>query len=107
MARLLLAWSCLFLHYGSALAADKPSRAAWWLAQDDVKPIADLINSAEPGKSVRFNDRVGKFQVKGDDRALVITGDFPEANVSRFDLTTFEGQFDMRKLYLPNSASCA
>src|SRR4051812_3424254 len=106
MAKSLLACGWLVLLSGSALAAEKPSRAAWWMAQDDIKPIADLVNTAEPGKPIRFGDRVGKFQVRSDDRALVITGEFPEANIWRFDLTTFDGQFDMRKLYLPNSANC-
>src|SRR5687767_12078686 len=87
-----------------ALAAEgkpsAPSRAAWWLAQDEVKPIADLVNTAGPGRPPRFRDRVGEFQVATKDRALVITGDFPEATVWRFDLSTFDGQFDMRKLYV-------
>ena len=105
MTKWLAACGYLVLLGGSLAAA--PSRAAWWLAQDDVKPIADLVNGAEPGKPVRFADRVGKFQVKSDDRALAITGEFPEANIWRFDLTTFDGQFDMRKLYVPKSSNCA
>ena len=109
MRRSMALWSLLVVSI-AATAADKPdgsSRAAWWLAQDDVKPIADLINQAEPGKAPRFADRVGKFKVETDERALVITGEFPEANVWRFDLTTFDNQFDMRKLYVADSANCA
>ena len=81
-------------------SALEPSRAAWWLAQDHVEPIADLVNVAGPGAAARFIDRVGKFRVTTKDRALLITGLFPAANVWRFDLTTFDGQFDMRKLYV-------
>jgi hypothetical protein len=73
---------------------------------DDVKPIADLVNHAAPGAAPRFVDRVGDFQVQCDDRALVLSGRFPEATVWRFDLTTFDGQFDMRKLYV-RSGNCA
>src|SRR5437870_1192986 len=107
MKNWLLALTSLCLLTASLRAADAPSRAAWWLARDDVKPIADLVNTAGPGKPPAFADRVGKFRVEADGRALVITGDFPGANVWRFDLTTFDGQFDMRKLYLPDSANCA
>lgn len=100
--------SMLALFFTASIAyAQQPSRAAWWLAQDDVKPIADCVNLAEPGKGVKFADRVGKFQVQSEDRALIITGDFPEANIWRFDLTTFDKQFDMRTLYIEKSANCA
>lgn len=75
------------------------SRAAWWLTQDDVEPISDLINTAAPGEPIKFEDRVGKFQVASEDRALIITGEFPEANVWRFDVTTFDGQYDMARTY--------
>ena len=44
-----------------------------------------------------FVDRVGDFRVQVEGRALTITGDFPEANIWRFDLTTFDGAFDMRE----------
>ena len=47
------ALGCLFLLGGAALAQETglpPSRAAWWLARDEVKPIADLVNEAGPGK---------------------------------------------------------
>ena len=77
-----------------------PSRAAWWLAQDEVAPIADLVNKAAPGKGVDFTDRVGDFTVKAEDRALLIEGSFPQANIWRFDLSTSDGQFDMRKTYV-------
>lgn len=100
----------LLLFFGLPVLAQEnlsPSRAAWWLAQDDVKPIADLVNTAQPGKPPRFVDRVDKFQIQTDERALVLIGDFPEANIWRFDLTTFDGQFDMRKLYIEKSANCA
>lgn len=83
------------------------SRAAWWLAQDDVDPIADLVNTAQPGDKPQFADRAGAFRVSIDGRALVITGNFPKASVWRFDLTTFDDQFDMRKLYVPDSAHVA
>ena len=81
-------------------AAPRPSRAVWWLAQDDVQPIADLANAARPGAAPQFSDRVGNFRVKVEGRVLIVTGDFPEANIWRFDMTTFENQFDMRKLYV-------
>src|SRR5437016_6293992 len=56
--------ACFILCAVTPLAtAQPPSRAAWWLARDDVKPIADLVNTADPGKGVKFIDRVGKFQV--------------------------------------------
>src|SRR5688572_24084203 len=86
---------------GPAVAAPAavPSCAAWWLRQDDVTPIADLVNEAAPGGPPRFVDRVGRFRVRTEERALVIEGEFPSANIWRFDLTTFDGQFDMRKLY--------
>src|ERR1043166_4897033 len=103
-------WLCLLSESAFAQGGPAPlppSRAVWWPAQDQVKPIADLVNTAAPGKSPRFVDRVGKFQVKTEDRALLISGDFPEANIWRFDLTTFDGQFDMRKLYVEKSANCA
>jgi len=78
----------------------RPSRAAGWLARDDVQPIADLLNAAKPGTPPLFSDRVGSFRAKVEGRALVVTGDFPEANIWRFDVTTFGEQFDMRKLYV-------
>ena len=106
MNRLLLV-GCVILLCAAPAAAQRSSRAAWWLAQDDVKPIADLVNKAEPGKAPRFVDRVSKFTVTTEDRALTITGDFPEANIWRFDLTTFDKQFDMRKLYVEKSANVA
>ena len=77
-----------------------PSRAAGWLDQDRVEPIADLINTSEPGGRPRFVDRIGAFQVTLQGRALEITGSFPSATVWRFDLTTFDQQFDMRRLYV-------
>jgi len=83
-----------------AVATPRPSRAVWWLAQDDVPPIADLANAAKPDAAPQFADRVGNFRVKVEGRALIVTGDFPEANIWRFDVTTFENQFDMRKLYV-------
>ena len=74
-----------------------PSRAAWWLAEDRVEPIADLVNTAEPGRQPTFVDRVGKFQVKVQSRSLDIIGDFPEANIWRFDLTTFDDRFGLNQ----------
>ncbi|MDP6113015.1 MAG: heparinase II/III family protein [Planctomycetota bacterium] len=76
-----------------------PTRAAWWLTQDDVVPISDLLNTAGPGKPVKFVDRVGGFHMSSEGRALLITGEFPEANIWRFDLTTFDDQFDMSRTY--------
>jgi len=86
---------------GSAPAELPPSRAASWLTQDNVEPVADLVNDARVGATPRFVDRVGKFRVQVEGRVLKITGDFPAANIWRFDLTTFDGAFDMRKLYVP------
>jgi len=83
-----------------AAAGASPSRAAWWLARDGIEPIADLINTAGLGKTPLFRDRVGSFKVATGGRALTITGHFPEANIWRFDITTFDGQFDMRRLYV-------
>ena len=77
------------------------SRAAWWLARDGVEPVADLINTAKPGRRASFRDRVGAFAVEAEGRALTIRGRFPEATVWRFDVCTFDGQFDMRRLYVP------
>ena len=95
-----LALACVLAIAGTARAgALPPSRAAWWLAQDEVKPISDLVNTAAPGKGAKFVDRVGKFQVTSEDRALSIAGEFPEPNIWRFDLTTFDGQFDLRGTY--------
>jgi len=91
---------------GEITAELQPSRAAWWLAQSSVEPIADLINTNEPGAPPKFVDRVGKFRVETRERGLVISTDFPEANVWRFDLTTFDGRFDMRKLYVEHG-KCA
>ena len=54
-------------------SGDGASRAAWWLARDGVKPIADLVN-AEAGKGVRFRDRVGGFRVEASGRAVVVSG---------------------------------
>jgi len=84
-----------------AADATEPSRAAWWLAQDDVEPITDLVNTAAAGAAPKFVDHVGRFQVTVKDRALTITGVFPQANIWRFDLSTFDGRFDVRKLYEP------
>src|SRR6185436_6446354 len=96
---LLLACACV-LAFPPDGPGQQPSRAAWWLAQDGVKPLADLVNTAEPGKGVKFADRVGKFAVATEgESALIISGEFPEANIWRFDLTTFDKQFDMRTLY--------
>jgi len=89
------------LALGLAGPAAGGSRAAWWLARDGVEPIADLVNTAAPGQPPAIADRVGSFQVKTGGRALVISGAFPKATVWRFDLTTFDGQFDMRRLYVP------
>lgn len=86
---------------GEAAAADGRSRAAWWLARDGVQPIAELVNTAGPGKAPAFRDRVGAFTVKAAGRAVTIEGSFPKATVWRFDLATFDGQFDMRRLYVP------
>ena len=77
------------------------SRAAWWLERDGVKPVADLVNTARPGAVPVFCDRVGLFEVLVDGRALIISGSLPAATVWRFDLATFDGQFDMRRLYVP------
>ncbi|MBM4030747.1 MAG: hypothetical protein FJ291_03075 [Planctomycetes bacterium] len=77
-----------------------PSRAAAWLLGDGVQPIADLVNAAEPGKLPAFRDRLGSFKAEARERALLVTGSFPEANVWRFDLTTADGQFDVRRLYV-------
>jgi len=88
----------------AAAQGAQPSRAAWWLARDGVEPIADLVNTAEPGKPPAFRDRVGSFKVEAEDRALLVTGSFPKANVWRFDLTTADGQFDMRRLYVEYGA---
>ena len=97
--------SCLTVHRtavaGEPAPGSKPSRAAWWLARDGVEPIADLANTAGPDAEPKFVDRLGQFQATVQDRALLIAGVFPEANVWRFDLTTFDGQFDVRKLYVP------
>lgn len=83
-----------------SVGVPKLSRAAGWLAQDNVQPIADLANVARPSDAPSFTDRVGSFRVKVEGRALVVTGEFPEANIWRFDMTTFDDQFDMRKLYV-------
>ena len=82
------------------------SRAAWWMLRDDVKPIAELVNSAEPGTRPAFKDQVGRFKVKIRDRAIVLTGVFPRATVWRFDVCTFDGQHDIRMGYVPYS-KCA
>jgi len=63
--------------------------------------LADLVNTAAPGESPVFRDRLGTFQVRADGRALVLAGTFPAATVWRFDLSTFDGRFDMRRLYVP------
>lgn len=83
----------------AVVAAAEPSRAAWWLLRDEVKPIADLSNRAGSAKPPYFADRIGSFQVKTEGRALLITGVFPRATVWRFDLTTFDQQFDLRRTY--------
>jgi len=92
-------WTGLLLAVvaGRAMAG---SRAAGWLESDGVTPIADLVNTAAPGQAPAFADRVGSFEAKADGRALVIAGTFPEATVWRIDLTTFDGQFDMQRLYV-------
>ena len=77
-----------------------PAPAAWWLARDQVKPIAELVNTAAPGKVPAFQDRVGSFGVETSGRALIIRGNFPKATIWRFDLSTFDGQFDMSRLYV-------
>ncbi len=77
-----------------------PSRAVWWLTQDNVEPTTDLVNTAGVGATPKFVDRLGKFHVQVEGRVLNITGDFPEANIWRFDLATFDGAFDVRKLYV-------
>ncbi len=53
-------WVALGVVVTSAVAWGGPdgSRAAWWLARDSVKPIADLVNTAKPGAPPRFGDRV-------------------------------------------------
>ncbi|MDP7255076.1 MAG: heparinase II/III family protein [Planctomycetota bacterium] len=71
-----------------------------------MKPIAEMVNQAAPGAAIEFKDRMADFTVKADGRALLITGTFPEPNYWRFDLTSFDGQFDMRKLYA-KVANCA
>ncbi len=97
-------------HFGKEARSADPtsrSRAAWWFVQDEVEVIADFVNTSQPGKPAQFIDRVGEFRISVEDRALIITGDFPTASIWRFDLTTFEHQFDMRKLYVPDSAHVA
>jgi len=86
------------------MAADgadlEPSRATWWLSQNEVEPISDLINTAEMGQPVKFVDRVGKFQIEQEsDRAFVIRGSFPKASIWRFDICSFDGAFDMKNTY--------
>ena len=101
---LLLPVVVLVLRLGLATPVDggsPPSRAAWWLSSDGVAPVADLINTAKPGALPEFADRVGRFEATAEGRALRIAGDFPKATIWRFDLTTFDGQFDMRRLYVP------
>ena len=104
----LLSASVLFLLVAPLLAGDSclPPCAAWWLAQDDVKPITDLENAAEPGKRRALSIVSASFR-SIPRSALIISGEFPEANIWRFDLTTFDKQFDMRKLYVEKSANCA
>jgi len=75
------------------------SRAAWWLHRDGVRPVADLVNQARPGQEPAFRDRLGRFEVAAKPRALLLTGEFAKATLWRFDLSTFDGQFDMRRLY--------
>ncbi len=82
-------------------AAAAGSRAAWWLQRDGVRPVADLVNAARPGSVPVFCDRIGLFEVLVDGRALIVSGSFPSATVWRFDLATFDGRFDMRRLYVP------
>ncbi len=96
-------WVALGVVVTSAVAWGGPdgSRAAWWLARDSVKPIADLVNTAKSGAPPRFGDRVGSFRAETSGRAILITGEFPTKGIWRFDLTTFDGQFDMRQLYVP------
>ncbi|MDA0836880.1 MAG: heparinase II/III family protein [Planctomycetota bacterium] len=105
--RIFVVFCACFAMTGALLQAEEsPSRAVWWLAQDNVKPIAELVNQAAPGAASQFQDRIADFSVTADGRALEITGTFPEPNIWRFDLTTFKGQFDMRKLYA-KIANCA
>ena len=80
--------------------ANEGSRAAWWLRHDEVVPVVDLVNTAKPGSKPVFKDRLGGFAVAAEDRALTITGDFPRATIWRFDVTTFDQQYDMRRLYV-------
>jgi len=96
-------WAILGVVAASGIASAEPadSCAAWWLRRDGVKPIADLVNVAAPPKAPRFADRIGRFEVAAAGRALTISGVFPAAGIWRFDLTTFDGQFDMRRLYVP------
>ena len=96
-------WAVLVVLVTSSAAWGAPtgSRAAWWLARDGVKPVADLVNTSKPGDAPRFGDRVGSFQAEASGRAIRITGKFPSAGIWRFDLTTSDGQFDMRQLYVP------
>ncbi len=85
----------------ASAAGAEPSRAAWWLAQDGVAPIADLVNTAAPGQPPAFEDRVGQFTVTCEERALLLRGRFPKPSIWRCDLSTFDGQFDLRTLYRP------
>jgi hypothetical protein len=98
-----MVWAALGVIVTSVAAWGGPagSRAAWWFARDSVKPIADLVNTAEAGKAPRFGDSVGSFRADVSGRAIRVTGKFPTAGVWRFDLTTFDGRFDMRQLYVP------
>ncbi len=50
-----------------------PSRTAWWLTQDDVKPITDLVNTAGLGATPKFVDRVGEFRLQVEGRVLNVT----------------------------------
>ncbi|MBI2194212.1 MAG: hypothetical protein HYU36_19725 [Planctomycetes bacterium] len=84
-------------------ASGEESRACWWLRQDAVEPIADLQNHAGPGQPAQFTDRLGGLTATVEGDAIVIRGPL-EPGIWRFDYTTFDGQFDMKRLYVaPNT----
>jgi Phosphodiester glycosidase len=80
----------------------RASRAAWWQSSSGVVPIADLVNTPSAAGAPRFGDLRGGFAVRTFERSLIITGSFPRPSVYRFDLTTLDGRFDMRRLYVPH-----
>jgi hypothetical protein len=96
-----LSCSLAFFLTCPAVARSEDSRAAWRLRGDGVEPVADLQNQSEPGQTPKFVDRVGQFSVIQDGDALVLKGAF-QPNIWRFDTTTFDGQFDMKRLYVPD-----